>query len=211
LPDLLPAFEGFTERPRFNVAPRQFMPIVGVNSAGVRTAKLARWGLVPSWAKGKPKSEPINARCETVATSPMFRQAIARRRCLVPADGFFEWQGSKPPRQPYFIHLRSDDPFAFAGVWERWRADNDPEAQPLDTFTILTTSANELMSPIHSRMPVIIATADYDRWLDRSIGTEGVADLLKPYPAEEMEAYTVSRRVNNVRNDAADLMEREVG
>jgi putative SOS response-associated peptidase YedK len=203
MPDVGPSFDEFSERPRFNVAPRQFMPIVGVNSAGVRAVKLARWGLVPSWVKGKPKSEPINARCETAATSAMFRQAIARRRCLVPADGFFEWQGSKPPKQPYFIHLRSDEPFAFAGVWERWRAEEN--ADPLDTFTILTTSPNELMNPIHNRMPVIVAAGDYDRWLDRTIGTEGIADLLRPYPAEEMEAYAVSTRVNNVKNDAVDL------
>jgi putative SOS response-associated peptidase YedK len=135
----------------------------------------------------------------------MFRQAVARRRCLVPADGFFEWQGSKPPKQPYFIHMRSDEPFAFAGLWERWRPDA-PDAEPLDTFTILTTSPNELMSPIHNRMPVIIAGKDYDRWLDRTVETAGVADLLKPYPAEEMEAYTVSTRVNNVRNDERDLL-----
>jgi putative SOS response-associated peptidase YedK len=205
MPDVGPSFDEFSERPRFNVAPRQFMPIVGVNSAGVRSVKLARWGLVPSWVKGKPKAEPINARCETAATSAMFRQAIARRRCLVPADGFFEWQGSKPPKQPYFIHLRSDEPFAFGGVWERWRAEKN--ADLLDTFTILTTSPNELMNPIHNRMPVIIARSDYDRWLDRTIEAEGIADLLRPYPAEEMEAHAVGTRVNNVKNDAVDLLD----
>lgn len=201
----VPAFEEFTERPRFNLGPRQFAPVVRINSKGERAGGLARWGLVPSWVKGKPKSEPINARCETAATSGMFRQAMERRRCLVPADGFYEWQGAKPPKQPYFIHMRNDRPFAFGGLWERWRESED--AEPLDTFTLLTTPPNGLMRPIHDRMPVILDPSDYDRWLDQGVGAAGVADLLKPYPSEEMEAYRVSTRVNNVRNEGPELIE----
>jgi putative SOS response-associated peptidase YedK len=176
-----------------------------VNKDGRAALGLARWGLIPSWTKGKPKTQPINAKSETAATSGMFRQAMERRRCLVPADGFYEWQGAAPPKQPFFIRMKDDQPFALGGLWERWRESD--EAEPLDTFTILTTVPNELIGPIHNRMPMILDPADYDRWLDRGVGAGGVTDLLKPYDAGRMEAYPISTQVNNVRNDGPALIE----
>jgi putative SOS response-associated peptidase YedK len=110
-------FEEFSEHPKFNIAPSHHVPIVRLDAKGERTVSLVRWGLIPHWTKGKPKTAPINARSETVASSGMFRQAFERRRCLVPADGFYEWQGKKPPKQPYFIHMKDDGLFAFAGLW----------------------------------------------------------------------------------------------
>jgi putative SOS response-associated peptidase YedK len=205
-----PWFEEFSEHGspmRFNIAPSLEVPVVRTNSAGARIARLVRWGLVPSWTKGKPKVQPINAKCETAATSGMFRQAMGRRRCLVPADGFYEWRGKTPPKQPYFIHMKDDEPFAFAGLWERWKPAED--AEPVDTFTILTTDANDLMRPIHNRMPVILNAADYQRWLDRELPAQAVADLLKPYPSELMTARTVSTKVNNARNAGPELIEPE--
>lgn len=163
-----PLFEEFDEKrivPRFNVAPSQQAPIIRLNSASRPAGGLVAWGLVPSWTRGTPKVKPINARAETIASSGMFQQAFDRRRCLVPADGFYEWQGAKPPKQPMFIHLPDDRPFAFAGLWERWIP--DPAAEPLDTFTIITTGANSQMTQIHNRMPVMLHERDYTRWLDR--------------------------------------------
>ena len=168
--------------PRWNVAPSQRMPIVRMSDAGFRELAIARWGLVPSWAKEMPKVQPINARAETVPTGPMFRKAFECRRCLVPADGFYEWKGAKPPKQPYFIHQPDDGQFAFAGLWERWRASKD--AEPLDTYTIITTSPNALMASIHNRM------------------------LLAPYRDDGLEAYPVSQRVNSPKNDDADCVKK---
>lgn len=201
----LPGFEEFTERPHFNLAPSQTLPVVRINSAGDRVMEGMRWGFIPFWTTGKPKLAPINAKAETIATGRMFRQAFERRRCLVPADGFYEWKGTKPPKQPYFIHMRDDSPFAFAGLWDRWKP--EPDAEPVDTFTILTTTPNKLMEPIHNRMPVILAAKDYERWLDNETKGADVADLLKPFPEKPMEAYPISTKVNNTKNDGPELIE----
>jgi len=202
------AFEEFHERVDpaglFNIAPSQLCPVIRLDSDDKPVMGVARWGLIPSWTKGRPKLQPINAKCETAATSPMFREALQRRRCLVPADGFYEWQGSKPPRQPFFIHREGDAPFAFAGVWERWKPE---DGEPLDTFTILTTEPNEFVRAIHNRMPVILEQADFDRWLDRNNKAADVADLLKPY-AGALEAWPVSTSVNKPENDGPYLIER---
>jgi putative SOS response-associated peptidase YedK len=197
---LTPQFEEFTERPRFNVAPSQSMPIVRM-AGDHRELAVAKWGFVPWWAKEQAKLKPINAKCETAASGRMFREAFARRRCLIPADGFYEWKGSKPPKQPYFIHMKDDHPFCFAGLWERWKP---PDAEPVDTFTILTTAPNELTAAIHNRMPLILHERDYERWLSGDAPT----DLLKPFDAAAMEGYPVSSRVNMPKNDSADLVER---
>ena len=203
---LLPSFEEFTERPRFNIAPSQAIPVVRLDSSGKRVLGTVRWGLIPSWTKGKPKHEPINARAETLATSGMFRQAFERRRCLVPADGFYEWRKlDAKTKQPMFVHRRDDGVFAFAGLWERWKP--DPEAEPVDTCTIITTTPNELMAPIHDRMPVILDPADYARWLDRETPAADVAGLLRPCPPDEMEARPVSTRVNSPRNDDEECVQ----
>ncbi len=206
------AFKEFSQlkiTPRFNIAPSQHVPIIRINAPGERTLSLVRWGLIPSWTKGKPKLQPINARAETIATSGMFRQAFDCRRCLVPADGFYEWQkfvapDGKPAKQPMYMHRHDDEPFAFAGLWERWKPDE--EAESVDTFTIVTTTPNALLSPIHDRMPVILAQRDYQHWLDRETPAKAVADLLKPYADEDFEALPVSTRVNSPRNDDCDCI-----
>jgi putative SOS response-associated peptidase YedK len=177
-----------------------------------------RWGLVPSWANDtKIAYTTINARAEEVATKPAYRDALKKRRCLIPADAFYEWQklGAKT-RQPYAIALKSGEPYAFAGLWERWQpkapaADpKDPSAAPipaLETFTILTTDPNQLMEPIHDRMPVLLERSNYDRWLDPGDPARPPIDLLRAYPAEQMTAWKVSDRVGNVRNDDAQLLD----
>jgi putative SOS response-associated peptidase YedK len=199
--ELTPGFEEFTERPRFNVAPSQSMPIVRM-IGDHRELALAKWGFVPWWAKEQAKLKPINAKCETAASGRMFREAFTRRRCLIPADGFYEWKGSKPPKQPYFIHMKDDSSFAFAGLWERWKPPDGRGA--VDTFTILTTAPNELTAPIHNRMPFILQERDYERWLSGDAPT----DLLKPYDAAAMEAFPVGVKVNTPKNDSPDLVGR---
>jgi putative SOS response-associated peptidase YedK len=199
-------FEEFSELDVhwWNVAPSQHVPVVRMEDNGERVIAPAQWGFIPAWAKELPKIRPINARAETVATSGTFRQAFNNRRCLIPADGFYEWQGAKRLKQPYFIHLKDDGVFAFAGLWERWQPAKD--AQPIDTCTIITTQPNELMSPIHNRMPVIVARGNYSRWLDSRIPGNEVADALTPYPAEEMDAYAVAPAVNNPKDDGPELI-----
>ena len=161
-----------------------------------------RWGLVPSWAKDVGiGSRMINARAEGIAAKPAFRAAFRQRRCLVPADGFYEWQKVAGGKQPMLIRLRSGDPFAFAGLWERWRG---PDGE-VETGTIITTAPNAVTAPIHDRMPVILDPADYDRWLDPS--QPDAAALLRPCPDDWLTAIPVSTRVNSPKNDAADLIE----
>ena len=201
----LPGFEEFTERGRFNVAPSQSISVIRINSGGQRVLGTAKWGLIPSWAGPNPKAKPINARAETVATSGMFKKAFDRRRCLIPADGFYEWQGAKPPKQPFFFHRPDESLFAFAGIWERWSDGED--SKPLDTVAIITTTANDTVAPVHARMPVMLSRDnEFNRWLDRNVPGEEVRDLLKPFD-EPLQADAVSTRVNTVTNDAADLIE----
>ena len=199
-PYLGPGFEEFSElRPRWNVAPSLFMPIITAND-GHGKMRLAQWGFVPFWTTGTPKIKPINAKAETVATSGMFRRAFQSYRCLVPADGFYEWMGAKPPKQPYYIRMRSGSPFAFAGLWSRWHPE---EGEPIDTYTILTTHPNDLMARIHNRMPVIVPPDRYRDWLEG----DDPATLLTPYRADEMEAIRVSQTVNSPRNDSEACIE----
>jgi putative SOS response-associated peptidase YedK len=177
-----------------------------------RDLTMMRWGLVPSWSKD-PKSGPplINARADTVATKPTFRSAFRSRRCLIPADGFYEWQktdttmnsagyGSRPIKQPFHIRLNPDHPFAFAGLWERWEG---ADSSAIESCTIITTDANDLLRPIHDRMPVILHEEDYDRWLDpNESDAKQLESLLRPFPPEEMTAYPIGLFVNNARNDS---------
>ena len=199
------SFDEFTERPRFNLAPSQELPVVRLNADGRRVIGLAQWGLIPAWTKGPPKNKPINARAETVATSGMFRQAFGRRRCLIPADGFYEWQGAKPPKQPYFMQMTDGGLFGFAGLWERWKPQDAEVA--IDTFTIITTNPNELMRPIHNRMPVILRPADYAAWLDRETPLEAIEGMLNAYDPAVMMAYPVKGLVNSPRNDSSECVE----
>ena len=164
-------------------------------------------GPLPYWAKdAKIGYSTINARAEEAQAKPAFRDALRKRRCLVPADAFYEWQNLTPKsRQPFAIGLRSGEPFAFAGLWESWRP---KDAEPLETFTILTTDPNEALEPIHNRMPVILEPKDYQRWVEPADAERLPVDLMRPYPAERMVAWPVSERVGNVRNDYPELLAR---
>lgn len=212
-PSYLPPFEEFDEKriiPRFNVAPGQQVPLVRINGDGKAILDFARWGLIPFWTKGKPKMQPINARDDKVLQSPMFKGTMERRRCLIAADGFYEWKGAKPPKIPYFFRLKDDAPVSFAGLWERRKPDPDSEdAEVAETCLHITTTPNKLVRPVHDRMPVILHPEDYARWLDRDVSPAEAAKLLKPYPAEEMEAVVVSTRVNKVGNEGPELIEPE--
>jgi putative SOS response-associated peptidase YedK len=173
----------------YNIAPSQQMPIVrqGLDD---REMVLARWGLIPTWAKdAKIGNSLINARADTVAEKPAFRSAFKRRRCLVAADGFFEWQatGGKV-KQPYFISLKDKEPFGFAGLWEQW--DKSEDGKTVESFSIITTEPNELMAPIHNRMPVIIGTQDYSTWLDPEEVPDTLKGLLRPFDAQLMDALS---------------------
>ena len=176
-----PGFEEFTERPRFNIAPSQDIAVVRINQNGDRVLGLVRWGLIPHWAKEPPRFQPINARAETVLTSGMFKQAFLRRRCIVPADGFYEWKKlDAKTSQTMFIHFPDDRAFGFVGLWERWKPTED--AEPVDTCTIITTTPNTLIASIHDRMPVILKPEDYGQWLDRETDPHEAEKLLGPYP-----------------------------
>jgi putative SOS response-associated peptidase YedK len=193
--------------PSYNVAPQSTQPVIRLNrDSGDREFALLRWGLVPFWAKdAKFGYSTINARAEEAASKPAFREALKKRRCLVPADAFYEWM--KPNAKlkiPYAIALTSGEPCALAGLWESWRP---PEGPPLETFTILTTDPNEVTEPFHNRMPVILEQKDYDRWLEPGDPARPPIDLFRPYPAEKMHAWPVSDRVGNVRNNDPALLE----
>jgi putative SOS response-associated peptidase YedK len=170
---------------------------------------LLHWGLIPSWAKdAKIAASLINARSETLAEKPAFRTALARRRCLVLADGFYEWKKEGKQKLPYCFELANQQPFAFAGLWERWRGPQGSDGPPLESCTIVTTTANDLCRPIHERMPVILEPADYDLWLDPAVNdSQRLLPLLAPYAADEMQTRPVNPRVNNVRNDDPSLLE----
>jgi putative SOS response-associated peptidase YedK len=187
--------------PHFNIAPTQSVPVARRLPDQPRgEVVLLRWGLVPSWADDRAiGNRLINARAETVADKPAFRAAFRKRRCLVLADGFYEWQKTgSPKKQPYYFKLKDDGLFAFAGLWEHW----DKEGEVVESCTIVTTDANELLRPMHDRMPVILHRGDYERWLDPSNQTaKDLLPLLRPFPAEEMRAYPVSLHVNNPRHD----------
>jgi putative SOS response-associated peptidase YedK len=195
-------------QPRYNVAPMQDVPIVRLNAAGERELVEVRWGLVPRWAKDPSiGNRMINARGETVATKPAFRNAFRRHRCLVPANGFYEWQAAPDGhKQPLWIGMKDAGLFGFASLYERWLG---PDGHPLDTCTILTTDANNLIAKLHDRMPVIVAPEDYARWLDPD--EPGPQDLVKPFDAGRMTYYPVSTRVNSVRHDDPSCIERMPG
>lgn len=189
-------------RPRFNIAPTQLVAVVANGQA--RDVEWMRWGLVPSWAKDlEIGNRLINARSETVTEKPAFRQAFARRRCILLADGFYEWQrseGRKGPSAPYFFHRKDRRVFGFAGLWESWRS---PEGQEVRSCTILTTSANGIVAPVHDRMPVMLSGEDLWAWIQPAQPQQHLA-LLKPYPDEWMERYPVSRMVNSPALDLAE-------
>ena len=190
--------------PRFNIAPTQ--EVLGVVAGETRRAGYMRWGLIPRWAKkASIGSRMINARAETVAEKPAFREALRRRRCLVLADGFYEWQKVGASRRPMRIFMRTGEPFAFAGLWETWR---NPEGEVVPSCTILTTEANDLLRPIHDRMPVILPREREHFWLDANVNDPAaITDVLTPYPADAMEVYEVSSLVNSYVNDGPEILE----
>ena len=182
--------------PRFNIAPSQ--PVLAVRtSTGKegREAVFLRWGLIPHWAKDPSiGNRLINARAETVAEKPAFRRAFRERRCLVPADGFYEWRKVDRRKQPFYIRMRDGRPFAFAGLWDHW----ETGGSTIETCAILTTAANAVLSPIHDRMPVILSPSDYALWLDPGISEQDrLVPLFRPYPEQDMEAFPVRAIVNN--------------
>ena len=193
---------GLEQPPRYNVAPTQ--PVLAVRGGERRLAAYMRWGLLPSGTREAPTGPPmINARAETVAERPSFRSALLRRRCLVPADGFYEWQRSAG-RRPVRITLASGEPFAFAGLWDTWR---DLRGGLVESCTIITTEANDLLQPIHDRMPVILPEDVEPLWLDGGMqDAAALASLLVPYPSEAMTTYEVSPLVNSAANDGPELI-----
>ncbi len=188
---------------RYNIAPTQ--TVIVVNDDGTRQLTQMQWGLIPSWAKDPAiGNRMINARAETVATKPAFRVAFRKRRCVIPADGFYEWRPLGRRKQPVYIALKSREPFGFAGLWESWTA---PDGGEVKSCTIITTEANEILKPIHHRMPVILTREGESVWLDPTIqDPERLLPLLKPYPPHEMEAYPVSTKVNSPTNDGPECV-----
>jgi putative SOS response-associated peptidase YedK len=190
--------------PRYNIAPTQSVATVRQLAAGQpRQLALVHWGLMPSWAKDlKDAAKMINARAETLADRPAYRTAFARRRCLVLADGYFEWKKVGKQRQPFYFRLQDERPFAFAGLWERWWGPNGGDGPPLESCAIVTTAANERAAAFHDRMPVILEPDNYDLWLDPAMNDASLLKaLLRPYPSDQLKLDPVSVRVNNVRND----------
>jgi putative SOS response-associated peptidase YedK len=191
--------------PRYNIAPTQDAPVVRLDKEGRRELILMRWGLVPLWAKDLSiGARCINARADSVAEKPAFRDAFERRRCLVPADGFFEWEKKGKVKQPWRIGPAEDGLMALAGVWERWRA---PDGGVVRSYAVVTTDANELVRPLHDRMPVVVPPERFADWLEPQTRAERLREIMRPYPAERMRAFPVSRRVNDVRNDDAGCIE----
>jgi putative SOS response-associated peptidase YedK len=190
-------------QPRYNAAPTQQLPVL--LNEDERQIQLLRWGLVPHWAK-TPSTDysMINARAETVEQKPTFREALHKRRCLVLADSFYEWQKTATGKIPMRIMLKSGEPFAFAGLWEAWQ--DRATGEVLRSFTIITTNANELISPIHNRMPVIFLPKDENAWLDNQAAPDAWLGLLHPYAADLMKTYPVSARVNSPANDDPSLV-----
>ncbi len=196
-------------KPRYNIAPSQPVPAVRLKPGEKQSQRemvLMRWGLIPSWAKDAAiGNRMINARAESLAEKPAFRAALRRRRCLLVADGFYEWQETGRSKQPYFIHFRDDRPFAFAGLWESWEG---PDHTAIDSCTIITTAAGKLLRPIHERMPVILAPEAYEAWLDTAVeDLDAITSLLTPFSSKEMEAYPVNTLVNKAAHDEPGCIE----
>ncbi len=192
--------------PRYNICPTQDVAAVVMPREGTeRVMQMLRWGLIPSWARDPAiGARMINARAETVASKPSFRSAFKRKRCLIVADGFYEWRKLERRKQPYYIHLSDKQPFAFAGLWERWEA---PKGDAVDSCTIITTQPNELLMPLHDRMPVILPREAHDAWLDPdNCEVAALESLLRPYPAASMAAHPVDTKVNNPSFDSPECI-----
>jgi putative SOS response-associated peptidase YedK len=207
-PEAIRALFGYPEQPnfppRYNVAPTQPVPIVRLND-GKREFALVRWGLIPAWVKDpKTFSLVINARGDSVIDKPSFRNAMKRRRCLFPADGFYEWKEEGPRRRPYAVLPKDRKPFAFAGLWESWMG---PNGEEMETAAIITTDANRSLHHIHHRMPVVIPPEAYDFWLSPNVDAVTASALIVPAPEDFFEAYEISTAVNRVVNDDPRLLD----
>lgn len=192
---------------RWNAAPGQELPVIRIDAAGrgARILEPMRWGLVPSWASSPADAgRPINARAETAATKPSFREPMKRSRALVPGDGFFEWKKGDRGREPFAIRLKSRETFAFAGLWDEWRP---PQGPAIRSFAILTTRPNALVAELHDRMPVILTPASEEVWLDPGSRPQDLSKLFEPLDAGELETFAVSRRVNAPANDDASVLD----
>jgi putative SOS response-associated peptidase YedK len=193
--------------PRFNVAPSQSIAAIGLKANGIhRGLTFFKWGLIPAWAKSSKETiKPINAKAETVATSPMFRDSFKKKRCIIPADGFYEWKVEEDGKQPYHIRMKSRALFGFAGIWSEWKGDDES----VKTAAIITSEPNEVARQVHNRMPVILSREAYAAWLDPKTPAEELKSLLVPYPADEMEAVPVSKLVNSPKNDVPECLNPE--
>jgi len=196
--------------PRYNVAPTQLAPVVRLNAAGERTGVMLKWGLIPSWADDASiGSRLLNARAETVFDKPSFRSAVASRRCLVPISGFYEWQSIPGMRtkRPHWIGRADRAPLCLAGLWEAWKDPAAPNSDPIQSFTILTTAANDFMLPLHDRMPVLLPPSHQAAWLNPNTPRTELEDLIQTIEWKEFTAYTVGSRVGSPAHDDPSLME----
>lgn len=192
-------------RPRYNIAPTQNVVAIRTYPDGTRHSDLLKWGLIPSWAKD-PSIGPgmINARSETVAEKPAFRGALKHRRCIIPANGFFEWQSVGGKKKPLYVRLKDNGPMMFAGLWDQWKS---PDGSVIESCAIVTTTANDLIKTLHARMPVILAVEDIELWLDlHATDPEQLKPLFKAYASDKMEMYPVSDSVNSPRNDTDECI-----
>jgi len=189
---------------RYNIAPSQQVPVIVRGDSG-NELKVMRWGLIPSWAKDPSIGQRlINARAETLSEKPSFKRLLGKRRCLVPADGFYEWRKEGKRKVPVWVHLENKEPFAFAGLWDLWKP---PEGDELYSFTIITTAANERLRPIHDRMPVMLESGSGEKWLDPTYTTfSTLSVLLQPFASEGMKAHDVSTLVNSPMNDTEECI-----
>jgi len=190
-------------KPRYNIAPSQHILAIVKDKGSFRPVRF-QWGLIPFWAKEvAPASLLINARAETVDKKPAFKQSFRRKRCLIPADGFYEWRKEGSQKKPYRIKLKNDGLFAFAGLWEKWVT---PQGKVIYSCAIITTAANELVKPVHDRMPAILAGEEQEAWLEAAAVVSDLKKLLKPYPAELMSSYEISATVNSTKNDGPEIL-----
>jgi putative SOS response-associated peptidase YedK len=195
--------ENIAHKQRYNIAPTQTAPVVMIRE-NKRECLLMRWGLVPSWAKDeKFGSRMINARAETIREKPSFKDSFKTKRCLVPTDGFIEWENIGGEKRPHYITLQNKGLFAFAGIWSEWKKGGGL----LSTFSIITTHCNSLVQPIHPRMPVILSHEDYDTWLDASSETNALQSLLTPFSSDRMQRMKISRAINSAKNNRADCLQ----
>jgi putative SOS response-associated peptidase YedK len=192
---------------RYNIAPTQDVAVVRLHADGKHYIDQLRWGLIPSWAKDKKIGyQCINARGETVAEKPAFRAAFKQRRCLMVADGYYEWQNVDGKKLPWLFTVGDDEPIAFAGLWESWKS---PEGETIETAALVTTEPNEVAAQIHDRMPAILDPADYEKWLDPKAQPDSLKSLVKPYSPSRMKARRVSTKLNNARNEGRELLQAE--